>query len=47
MMLEPQGFSREDFLRFVSSLALEVHVEASLNNIEDPSTVAIQVSNVI
>ncbi len=44
VLLEPQNHNREDFLKFISSLALEVHVEASLSNIEDPSTVAIQVS---
>ena len=42
-ILEPQSCSSDDFLKFVSSLALSVHVEASLCNVDDPSTVAILV----
>ena len=43
-LLEPQSSSRDDFLKFVSSLALSVHVEAALSNVEDPTSVAILVS---
>ncbi len=42
-LLEPQPFGREDFIKFVSSLALSVHVEASLRNVEEPTSVAILV----
>ena len=42
-LLEPQDSSREDYIKFVSSLALSVHVDACLRNIEDPASVAILV----
>ena len=44
-LLEPREFSREDFIKFVSSLALSVHVEASLKSVVVPTSVAILVSN--
>ena len=42
-VLEPQNSNQEDVTKFVSSLALSVHVEASLTNVEDSSNLAIQV----
>ena len=43
-LLEPQSSSREDFIKFVSSLALSVHVDASLRNVVDPDSLAILVT---
>ena len=42
-LLEPQGVSHEDFIKFVSSLALSVHVEAALKNAGDPTSIAVLV----
>ena len=42
-LLEPKSDNREDFSKFVSSLALSVHVNASLSHVTDPASIAIQV----
>jgi hypothetical protein len=41
---EPQDVSRDDFTKFVSTLALSTHVNASLTNVDEYDRVAIQVS---
>lgn len=46
-LLEPQDSSRDDFIKFVSSLALSVHVEACLSHMEDPFSVAILVGGTL
>ena len=46
-LTDPQNFSRDDFTRFVSTLALPVHVAASLTNIENWKQMAIQVSSIV
>jgi len=40
---EPRNDNKEDFAKFVSSLALSVHVTASLSHVADYSSIAIQV----
>ena len=40
---EPQDVSRDDFTKFVSTLALSTHVNASLTNVDDYNRIAIQV----
>ena len=45
-LLEPRSESREDFTKFVSSLALSVHVEAALSHVIDPTSVAVQVGDI-
>ena len=41
---EPQDVSRDDFTKFVSTLALSTHVNASLTNVDEYDRIAIQVS---
>ena len=43
---EPQDVSRDDFTKFVSTLALSTHVNASLTNVDEYDRIAIQVSEV-
>ena len=40
---EPQDFSLDDFTKFVSTLALSTHVNASLSNVDNYTRIAIQV----
>ena len=40
---EPQNVSRDDFTKFVSTLALSTHVNASLTNVDEYDRIAIQV----
>ena len=40
---EPQDVSRDDFTKFVSTLALSTHVNASLTNVDEYDRIAIQV----
>ena len=42
---EPQDVSRDDFTKFVSTLALSTHVNASLTNVDEYDRIAIQVSS--
>ncbi len=42
-LLEPRSGNCEDFVKFVSSLALSVHVAASLSHVTDHTHIAIQV----
>ena len=44
---EPRSDNKEDFAKFVSSLALSVHVTASLSHVTDYSSIAIQVCMVM
>ena len=41
---EPQDVSRDDFTKFVSTLALSTHVNASLTNVDEYDRIAVQVS---
>ena len=42
-LIEPQSVSCDDYTKFVSSLALSVHVEAVLSDINMWESVAVQV----